>query len=365
MPFCENCGTELEENSKFCTNCGLPIEALDDPVAEDVEQTAFLVPESVDEKDAEAVAAIAATDPDPKPKKPKKKAVIGAIVGLVVVLGVFGALLGTKTICFHDWCEATYSLPKTCIKCGKTEGFALVAPEMEWPTGGISKYLPTADVEFGKVLADQDHYIHAALYRASLQDFKGYVAACEKAGYKIDYNEGDLSFGGENAKGYRISVSYGGDVLNLNGKSDWEKERAFNNFKTIDIALSAPKEPEPEVEPDPEPEPKAEPKKDSGSSSSSSNSSSSSGLRKDFKKAMDDYEAFVDDYCAFMKKYAKNPTDTSLLNDYNKMIQKELEMTASFEKWADKDLNDAELEYFTKVQGRTSQKLLDAATSMY
>ena len=42
----------------------------------------------------------------------------------------------------------------------------------------------------------------------------------------------------------------------------------------------------------------------------------STGLRADFKKAMDSYEDFMDEYCSFMKSYQEDPTDASLLEDY-------------------------------------------------
>lgn len=42
----------------------------------------------------------------------------------------------------------------------------------------------------------------------------------------------------------------------------------------------------------------------------------STGLRADFKKAMDSYEDFMDEYCSFMKSYQEDPSDASLLEDY-------------------------------------------------
>ncbi len=369
MPFCENCGTELEIGSRFCTNCGSPVEAteaevVEEAAAEAAEQEACLAHESADE--IAAVAAAAEAAPKSKKKGKKKFAIIG---GLVALVAIFGILLGTKAICFHDWCDATYSMPKTCVKCGRTDGFKNSAPEMEWPSSSLGKHLPITDVEYGKVITEYDESIHVKIYRASMNDYQEYVDACKKAGFTADEYEYDGSsadkhgahFSADDADGYHISISYGGDAFDFESLSMQDKKRRFNDLEIIDITLNAPRRSNPKAEPEPEPEPAPEPKADSSSSSSSS----SSGLRKDFKKAMDDYEAFVDDYCAFMKKYAKNPTDTSLLNDYNKMIQKELDMTASFEKWESEDLNDAEMAYYLEVQGRTSQKLLDAAASLY
>lgn len=86
-----------------------------------------------------------------------------------------------------------------------------------------------------------------------------------------------------------------------------------------------------------------------------------SGIRPEFKKAMDDYEAFYDEYCAFMKKYMANPTDLSLLGEYSDMMQKSLDMSDSFAKWESEDMSNEELSYYLEVNTRVSQKLLEVA----
>lgn len=84
-------------------------------------------------------------------------------------------------------------------------------------------------------------------------------------------------------------------------------------------------------------------------------------MRKDFKDAMDSYEAFMDEYVAFMKKYSDNPSDVSLLADYTKYMSKYADMVEKFDKWESEDLNDAELAYYIDVQARVSKKLLEVA----
>ena len=44
-------------------------------------------------------------------------------------------------------------------------------------------------------------------------------------------------------------------------------------------------------------------------------------MGKEFKAAMDSYEAFIDEYVAFMKKYEKSDgTDPQMIADYGKYI---------------------------------------------
>ena len=87
------------------------------------------------------------------------------------------------------------------------------------------------------------------------------------------------------------------------------------------------------------------------------------GMRPEFKKAMDDYEAFYDDYCAFMKKYYKNPSDLTMIIEYGKLMEQAKKMDTSFEKW-DGDMNHAESQYYIQVSSRVAQKLNDLAYSM-
>ena len=47
-----------------------------------------------------------------------------------------------------------------------------------------------------------------------------------------------------------------------------------------------------------------------------------SGIRPEFKEAMDSYEAFYTEYCEFMKEYNENPSDLALLAKYSDMISK-------------------------------------------
>lgn len=92
---------------------------------------------------------------------------------------------------------------------------------------------------------------------------------------------------------------------------------------------------------------------------SENNESQADDIRADFKTAMDSYEKFFDEYVAIMKKYANNPTDTSILADYTKYIGKYTKMMEDFEKWESEDMNAAETAYYIEVQGRISKKLVE------
>ena len=76
------------------------------------------------------------------------------------------------------------------------------------------------------------------------------------------------------------------------------------------------------------------------------------GMRKDFKEAMDSYEAFMNEYVAFMKKYNANPNDPTLMADYARYMSKYADACESAENITSS---------YIDVQARVSKKLLEAA----
>ncbi len=81
----------------------------------------------------------------------------------------------------------------------------------------------------------------------------------------------------------------------------------------------------------------------------------------DFKEALDSYEAFMDDYVEFMEKYKDSDNVEEMMNDYNDYLEKYTELTKKMEDVKEDELTDDELQYYTEVMTRVSQKLLDAA----
>lgn len=86
-----------------------------------------------------------------------------------------------------------------------------------------------------------------------------------------------------------------------------------------------------------------------------------SNLSPEFKAAMDAYESFYDEYCAFMKKYKENPSDFSLLTQYANIMEEAVKVDATFKKWNDENLNDAEVQYYLEVQSRVLKKIAEVS----
>ena len=84
-------------------------------------------------------------------------------------------------------------------------------------------------------------------------------------------------------------------------------------------------------------------------------------LSPEFKKTMDDYEAWFDHYCEVMKKYQENPSDLELMSEVTDLLSEETTMLEQMEKMDQSDMNTAELAYYIEVTARIEKKLLEVA----
>ena len=84
-------------------------------------------------------------------------------------------------------------------------------------------------------------------------------------------------------------------------------------------------------------------------------------LSPEFKKTMDDYEAWFDHYCEVMKKYEENPSDLELLSEMSELLAEESTMLDQMENMDQNDMNTAELAYYLEVTARIEKKLLEVS----
>ena len=240
-----------------------------------------------------------------------------------------------------------YSLDMSHIGDGLS--ITLKAPmkfgSITWPSSTVGNMLPAPKSTTGKFSYEHDDSFFVYVSETSKADYDQYVADCSANGFNIDYDKDDTYYRADNADGYHISLKYeGNNIMAVEIKAS----------KNSDAGTSEPATTEPSTE---------------TTASSESNATETKpndtdlvdGMRKDFKDAMDSYEAFMDEYVAFMKKYSDNPSDVGLLADYTKYMSKYADMVEKFDKWESEDLNDAELAYYIDVQARVSKKLLDVA----
>lgn len=240
-----------------------------------------------------------------------------------------------------------YSLDMSHIGDGLS--ITLKAPmkfgSITWPSSTVGNMLPAPKSTTGKFSYEHDDSFFVYVSETSKADYDQYVADCSANGFNIDYDKGDTYYRADNADGYHISLKYeGNNIMAVEIKAS----------KNSDAGTSEPATTEPSME-------TTAPSESNATETKPNDTDLVDGMRKDFKDAMDSYEAFMDEYVAFMKKYSDNPSDVGLLADYTKYMSKYADMVEKFDKWESEDLNDAELAYYIDVQARVSKKLLDVA----
>lgn len=240
-----------------------------------------------------------------------------------------------------------YSLDMSHIGDGLS--ITLKAPmkfgSITWPSSTVGNMLPAPKSTTGKFSYEHDDSFFVYVSETSKADYDQYVADCSANGFNIDYDKGDTYYRADNADGYHISLKYeGNNIMAVEIKAS----------KNSDVGTSEPATTEPSTE-------TTAPSESNATETKPNDTDLVDGMRKDFKDAMDSYEAFMDEYVAFMKKYSDNPSDVGLLADYTKYMSKYADMVEKFDKWESEDLNDAELAYYIDVQARVSKKLLDVA----
>ena len=179
----------------------------------------------------------------------------------------------------------------------------------------------------------------------TLDEYREYIEACKKYGYTNNMNNNTSSFSAKNEEGYSLHLYYDENDKKYSISLSKPKKESTSE-ETKEETIETPKEEKPKTTETPKEE---KPKTDTDNN----------GLRPNFKKAMDDYEAFMNEYVEFMKKYSANPSDTSLLKDYTNYMTKYSKAMESFEKWDEEDMNDAETKYYLEVQTRVNNKLLE------
>lgn len=213
--------------------------------------------------------------------------------------------------------------------------------EISWPASKAGNQLPVPESTVGKFSSEHDDDFFVYIGNTSKESYNNYVKACSEKGFTVDYDKGDDYYRAENGEGWRVSIKYEGfNIMSI----DIDKP----NSSSTDNTATAPAASETEK---------------ATEENNANDTQLVNGMRKDFKEAMDSYEAFMNEYVEFMKKYESNPNDAKLLADYAKYMSKYADMCDKFDKWESQDLNTTEQAYYIDVQARVSKKLLEVSNA--
>lgn len=143
-----------------------------------------------------------------------------------------------------------------------------------------------------------------------------------------------------------------------------DKEEEFRDIPesqvTTEEKQDAPAETEKDEEPQPTPQPTptTEPVK-----TSEPEKQQTGGIRPEFKKAMDDYEAFFDKYIEFMERYETASTTElmGLMTEYLEYMTEFTQAMEAMDAMEDEEMSTEEALYYAQVTTRISQKLMAVA----
>ena len=252
----------------------------------------------------------------------------------------------------------------------KTE--AAAENDFVWPFGEIGNMLPKLEGKQGKLSWEDSDGLSMDLYDISTKEFTEYVKKCQEAGFNVDYSMRNNTYSAYNADGYDLYLS-----LNESGKKMWirvsapeaesEEETSGSDTAETDATTASGSEAETTeaagsdipVETTAVPETTAAPETTVAETEKSS--SSKSGIRPEFKDAMDSYEAFFDEYCEFMQKFKANPSSLELLSSYSSYLQKYSDVMSKMDELGNSDMSDEEALYYAETTLRITNKLANAA----
>lgn len=213
--------------------------------------------------------------------------------------------------------------------------------EISWPASKAGNQLPVPESTVGKFSSEHDDDFFVYIGNTSKESYNNYVKACSEKGFTVDYDKGDDYYRAKNSEGWKVSIKYEGfNIMSI----DIDKPSS----SSTDNTATAPAEPETEK---------------ATEENKANDTPLVNGMHKDFKEAMDSYEAFMNEYVEFLKKYQSNPNDAKLLADYAKYVSKYADMCDTFDKWESEDLNATEQAYYIDVQARVSKKLLEVSNA--
>lgn len=203
---------------------------------------------------------------------------------------------------------------------------------IRWSSSKLAKLLPVPKSSVGETIVDNPSGYKVYIAETSFDDYYDYVAACEEAGFTVDYFKGDDYFYGNNSDGYGLILLYDQeecvmsvDIYPLDGTST--------------PAPTATEEPTEVVE--------------------SSTGANSDEVTPEFKEMMDSYEAFIDEYIDFMKRYNSAEDQSSMWRELSEYVAKYadfVDMLKDIQKNKE-TISDADYQYANEVCERAVKKL--------
>ena len=270
-----------------------------------------------------------------------KRLLVGILCGMLAI-GTFAGCGGVKDDGKQDDQSATNELDLSAEDAGYDT--------INWEKDEPYCHVPDPNTNKITIMSEYDYSVEVIIHDVSKSGFKKYVDLCKDMGYTIDayYSQGE-GFYGENADGYELQLYYL-TKEEYSSESEWTDDMD----KSIGMIIYIPDT----VETDSNSAGEATPQSDTDTSTTSVSSDS---VRPEIKEFLDSYEAFMKEYCDFMNQYNNTDDVTPLLDQYTEIMKKYSDFTKKYDNLSSEyEMNDAECDYYSDVQERVTDMLIDA-----
>ncbi|MDY6283216.1 MAG: DUF6591 domain-containing protein [Erysipelotrichaceae bacterium] len=217
--------------------------------------------------------------------------------------------------------------------------------EFTWPISDLAAKLPEPPVTRGNIQIDTSDRLIMTVPDMDEDAFKAYAAAVKDAGFDQDYRNDDDYFRGSSTDGVSVSLRREmGNVMEI----DVQVEETPTVEATEEAAPTPTSTPAPTVEATPTPEATA--------------TAAASGIRPEFKEAMDSYAAFFDSYCDFMRSYDKS--DLTMAVKYAEFMSKYADAMDKLNAVDESELTPEEDDYYIQTMAHINNSLAQLATEI-
>ena len=132
-----------------------------------------------------------------------------------------------------------------------------------------------------------------------------------------------------------------------------EREESADEMKPSEEDIETPAEPEKETEEESE-------NSESEIADNEEENRDPNTVDPDLKAFLDSYEAFIDEYVAFLKKYNSDPGNAiTMLDDYAKMMKRYMDFAEKVDKYDSDTMSTADAKYYLDVTTRCTKKLME------
>ena len=237
--------------------------------------------------------------------------------------------------------------------------------DLRWPNSEIAKLIPIPKSSKGRIEWEADYGFVIYVADTSQDEFNSYADACSDKGFNVDYSRGDTYYRAENSDGYKLDLRYEGNNTMF--------VRMDEPDKKDDEAVPA--EPEPstetaeEITPDTTEETSTEDTTEVASEETLDeaseteevdNGENADGVTPEFKKTMDEYEAFFDEYVEYMKNM-KSRNSLGAAVDYVQMLDKYNKYMKELDEMDESKMTKEDHKYFLDTMNRINKKLIDVS----